>query len=169
MATHSSILAHIVRAEENPMDRRAWQATYSPWGHKEWDTTEHACKAKIILWQLLYQSSELKGLSSSSGPKPVTMESRIHANNIPAHCPGHFSLRGQYLHFSLRLGLPRWLCGKKNPPANAGDMGSIPGSGRSSGEGNGNPLQYSCLENSTDRGAWWATVHGVTKSWANSD
>ena len=42
----------------------------------------------------------------------------------------------------------------KNPPANAGDVGLIPGSGRSTGEGNGNPLQYSCLENSTDRGAW---------------
>ena len=47
---------------------------------------------------------------------------------------------------------------------NAGDLGSIPGSGRSSGEGNGNPLQYSCLENPTDRGTWWATVHGVAKS-----
>ena len=47
---------------------------------------------------------------------------------------------------------------------NAGDPGSIPGSGRSPGEGNGNPLQYSCLENSMDGGAWWATVHGVTKS-----
>ena len=52
----------------------------------------------------------------------------------------------------------------KNPPANAGDtrnLGSIPGSGRSPGVGNGNPLQYSCLENSMDRGAWQATVHGV--------
>ena len=77
-ATHSSILAHIVRAEENPVDRRAWQATFSPWGRKELDTTEHACKTKIILWGLLYQSSELKGLSSSSGPKPVITESRIH-------------------------------------------------------------------------------------------
>ena len=47
---------------------------------------------------------------------------------------------------------------------NAGDQGSIPGSGRSPGEGNGNPLQYSCLENPTDRGAWYATVHGVAKS-----
>ena len=45
------------------------------------------------------------------------------------------------------------------------DPGSIPGSGRSPGEGNGNPLQYSCLENPMDRGAWWATVHGVTNSW----
>ena len=55
----------------------------------------------------------------------------------------------------------------KNPPANAGylrDASSIPGSGRSPGEGNGNPLQYSCLENPMDRGAWWATVHGVAKS-----
>ena len=48
---------------------------------------------------------------------------------------------------------------------NAGNPGSIPGLGRSLGEGNGNPLQYSCLENSMDGGAWWATVHGVTKSW----
>ena len=47
---------------------------------------------------------------------------------------------------------------------NVGDLGSIPGSGRSPGGGNGNPLQYSCLENPTDGGAWWATVHGVTKS-----
>ena len=53
----------------------------------------------------------------------------------------------------------------KNPPANAGDVGSIPGTGRSPGGGNGNPLQYSCLENPMDRGACQATVHGVTKSW----
>ena len=47
---------------------------------------------------------------------------------------------------------------------NAGDLGSIPGLGRSPGEGNGNPLQYSCLENPMDGGAWWATVHGVAES-----
>ena len=55
----------------------------------------------------------------------------------------------------------------KNWPANAGnsrDAASIPGWGRSPGEGNGNTLQYSCLENSMDRGAWWATVHRVPKS-----
>ena len=55
----------------------------------------------------------------------------------------------------------------KNPPANARDIrdaGSIPVSGRSPGEGNGNPLQYSCLGNSMDRGAWQATVHRVTKN-----
>jgi len=52
----------------------------------------------------------------------------------------------------------------KNLPANAGHMGSIPGSGRSPGGGNGNPLQYSCLENSMDRGARQTTVHGVPNS-----
>ena len=51
----------------------------------------------------------------------------------------------------------------KNLLANAGDTGSILGSGRSLGEGNGNPFQYSCLENSMDREAWWVTVHRVTK------
>ena len=52
----------------------------------------------------------------------------------------------------------------KASASNAGDLGSIPGSGRSPGEGNGNPLQYSCLGNPMDRGAWLATVHGVAKS-----
>ena len=55
----------------------------------------------------------------------------------------------------------------KNPPVNGGDTGntgSIPGSGKSPGEGNGNPLQYYCLGNPMDREAWWATVHGVAKS-----
>ena len=51
----------------------------------------------------------------------------------------------------------------KASPCNAGDLSSIPGSGRCPGEGNGNPLQYSCLENPMDGGAWWATVHGVAK------
>ena len=57
--------------------------------------------------------------------------------------------------------------GVKNLPVNAGDTGdagSIPGSGRSQGGGNGSPLQYACLGNPMDRGAWWATVHGVRES-----
>ena len=52
----------------------------------------------------------------------------------------------------------------KNPSAKAGDVGSIPELARSPGEGNGNPVQYSCLGNAMDRGAWWVTVHGVAKS-----
>ena len=55
-----------------------------------------------------------------------------------------------------------WLNGKESA-CSKGDPGSIPGSGRSPGEGNGYLLQYSCLENSINRGAWWATVHGVAK------
>ena len=58
-------------------------------------------------------------------------------------------------------------CGSagKESACDAGDLGSIPGLGRSPGEGSGNPIQCSCLENPIDRGAWWATVHGVAKSW----
>ena len=58
------------------------------------------------------------------------------------------------------VGLPRWLSGKESTctAGDTGDAGSFPGSGRSRVEGNGNPLQYSCLENPMNRGAWWATV-----------
>ena len=63
-----------------------------------------------------------------------------------------------------KVGFPDGSDGKECA-CNAGHPGLIPGSGRSRGEGTGNPLQYSCLENFMDRGAWWATVHGVTKSW----
>ena len=60
----------------------------------------------------------------------------------------------------------------KNPPASAGDardVGSIPGLGRSLGGGNGSPLLYSCLEGPMDKGAWWATVHEVAKSWITTE
>ena len=63
----------------------------------------------------------------------------------------------------VNWGFPGGSDGKASA-CNAGDLGSIPGSGRSPGAGNGNPLQYCCLENSMDGGAWWATVHGVAKS-----
>ena len=70
-----------------------------------------------------------------------------------------FTLRG----LPLEVGFPGSSDGKDSA-CNAGDPGLIPGSERSPGEGNDCPLQYSCLENPVDRGAWWATVHGVTKS-----
>ena len=66
----------------------------------------------------------------------------------------------------MNMGFPGGIVAK-NLPANAGDarnVGSIPGLGRSPGEGNGNPLQYSCLGNPVDRGAWQTTVHGIAKS-----
>ena len=65
--------------------------------------------------------------------------------------------------YDWTMGFPGGSDGRETA-CNAGDWGSIPGSGRSPGEGNGNPLQYSCLENPMDGGAWWATVHGVAKS-----
>ena len=76
------------------------------------------------------------------------------------------TLQKALFHYSLWLNnipLPSGSNGKIST-CNTGDRGLIPESGRSPGEGNGNPLQYSCLENSMNRGTWWATVHGVTKS-----
>ena len=63
------------------------------------------------------------------------------------------------------MGFPCSSVGKESA-SSAEDLGSIPRLGRSPGEPNGNPLQYPCLENLMDRGAWWAAVHGVTKNWA---
>ena len=66
------------------------------------------------------------------------------------------------------MGASQVVVGVKNPPASAGDARDadlIPGLGRSPGGVNGNPFQYSCLEKSMDRGAWWATVHGAAESW----
>ena len=74
----------------------------------------------------------------------------------------------EYLIFSVKIRLPRCHLVVKNPPANAGDTGDvglIPRLRRSPGVGNGNPFEYSYLQNPVDRGAWQATVHEVTKSW----
>ena len=89
-------------------------------------------------------------VSSQSKTFPPTLE-RWSANT------GNHSFPGQTCDWK-----PLWELSKESA-CNAGDTGSIPGSGRSPGEGNGDPLQDSCLENSMDRGAWWATVHEVTK------
>ena len=68
------------------------------------------------------------------------------------------------MELQVLLGFPHGLV-VRNPPVNAGDVGSIVGLGRSPGEENGNPLQYSCLENAMDRGGWQPTVHWIAKSW----
>jgi len=88
----------------------------------------------------------------------------------PCLLPLPFSFILNVVPFSLtwhwsteNLGLPRWLSGKE-PAANAGDAGSVPEWRRSPGGGHDDPLQYSCLDNPRDRGAWRATVHGVAKS-----
>ena len=79
----------------------------------------------------------------------------------------HSLLQGLFLTHGSNAGLPHCFPGGseiKASACNVGDLGSIPGLGRSPGGGNGNPLQYSCLENPMDGGTWWATVHGVAKS-----
>ena len=89
----------------------------------------------------------------------------------PACYTVSYPVSSQYIPFVLKLdrspaygAFPGGSNGKESA-CNAGDPGSTPGSGRSPGEGNGNSLQYSCLENPMGRGAWWATVHGVVKNW----
>ena len=82
---------------------------------------------------------------------------------LPRECPSTTEERN--LHLVSASCMPGGFPGSsgKESACQAGDSGSVPGSGRSPGEGHNNPLQYSCLENSTERGAWWATVHRVAK------
>ena len=93
--------------------------------------------------------------------------------NTTAHdSSGNFMGKNPLQECPLVVGLSWWLSGKISFPyssagkesfCNVGDLGFIPGLGRPPGEGNGNPLQYTCLENPMDRRAWWATVHGVAR------
>ena len=78
---------------------------------------------------------------------------------------GKFPWRRDRLPTPVVLGFHGGSDGKEPNAGDIRDMDLIPGSGRSSGEGNGNPFQYSCLGNHMDRGAWWNTVHGVAESW----
>ena len=106
---------------------------------------------------------EFGGFSSLTGEKSELFLTLVNFRNYSVHpfqCS--FSDLDKLLTCMHILGFPGDSV-VKNPLANTGDQGSIPGLGRSPAEGNANSLQYSCLENSLDRGAWWATVHGVAK------
>ena len=131
------------------------------WGSSvEWFKTGNTgCVSRTVLcsYNHLTFFSFLK-ISLKSKVRPVILSSDVSNSRLSATAV-RWSLR-------TRVGLSQWLSSKESA-CNAGateDMGSVPGSGRSPG-GHGNPLQYSCLENLTDRGAWWAIVHGVTESW----
>ena len=91
-----------------------------------------------------------------------SLEDVIHPKMYPIYVFSYLSIISLSHTYTCMYGLSWWLSGK-GPVCQAGDTGSISGSGRSPGEGNDNPLQCSCLENPMDRGAWWAAVHGVTK------
>ena len=113
-----------------------------------------------------HQPGTLEGPEQAS---QVTQE-EPHAGRMHCTCQlpglnaqGPASSEGLEPNNSLQEGQP-WCLSGKEAAYTAGDSGLTPGLGRSPGEGHGNPLQYSCLENPTDRGAWWATVHGVAKS-----
>ena len=142
---------------ENPMDRGAWSAAVHgisrSWTRRSNFTftfhfhaleKEMATHSSVLAWRI-----------SGTG-KPGGLPS------LGSHRVGHdwsdlaAAAAAAYIY---TLGFPCSSVGKESA-CNAGDPGSIPGLGRSPGEGNGNPLQYSCLENPMDRGAWWATVHG---------
>ena len=108
------------------------------------------------------------GKVAASSDTPMVVKLIIHltkSTEFDAQKPTVFTYDEYKWKLCARLTL--WACGAsgvKNPPANEEDTGSIPGPGRSPGEGNGNPLRYSCLEHSKDRGAWQFTVHGAAKS-----
>ena len=109
------------------------------------------CKIRVIAVPASWGSCELQ---------------KCPARNVPRESWSQQFVRKLKLHNHQALqtmGFPCSSVGKESA-CSTGDPGSIPGLGRSPREGNGNPLQYSCLENSMDRGAWWAIVHGVTKS-----
>ena len=103
--------------------------------------------SRLVIW--VYTAEVLEN------QKPIWTKDPAPLNNLGQIILIHWS--------SISLGLHRWHSGKGSP-CNAGDVGLIPGLGRSPEVGNGNPLQYSCLENSMDRGGWQTTVHGVAKS-----
>ena len=121
-------------------------------GHSRFWGLCPSCSCPRFLWSLL------RGPLAENPPLPP-----VHSENpIPGSASPH--LLGLGFFFLALLGFPSGSDGKEST-CNAGDLGSVPELGRYPGEGNGNPLQYSCLENSMDGGAWWAAVHGVAKSW----
>ena len=133
-----------------------------------------ACRERHLLCTgLLDQLLTLKALSRDSSSLSFWHQDRFHGTQFfhGLRCGGRGSdsfrmIEAYYIYCALHFCYWGFPGGSevKASACNAGDLGSIPGSGRSPGEGNGKPLQYSCLENPMDGGAWWATVHGVAKS-----
>ena len=125
--------------------RRQKRLGFDPWGGKmPWRRN-----TPVLLPGESHGQRNLAGYSPQGCKEPDTTEAKKY--------------RYVYILINKNVGFPGDSV-VTNPPVNAEDMGSVPGSVRSPGAGNGNPLQCSCLENPIDRGAWWATVHGVAKS-----
>ena len=109
----------------------------------------------------VFLPGESHGQRSLAGYSPRGCKESDMTEHPHTHCP--HVCRPIYLSAYMCVWFPRWLSGKQST-CNAGDPGSIPRLGRSPGEGNGNPLQYSCLRNPMDRGAWWLQSMGSQKS-----
>ena len=141
IVAHQAPLFKKLKFWERVKDREAWHAA----GHGVRKSWTHLSDWITAVTTLSYYLKQCRSLPSRS-------------NSIPYATVNTF-IRS----YSTGCTFPSGSDGKESDWS-AGDLGLIPGSGRSPGEGNGNPLQYSCLENPMDGGAWWATIHGVTKS-----
>ena len=141
-------------------NRGAWRAAVhgvvKTWFSNWMTTTMKSVYLYLISWEQISCSSPQLYTEYSYLPKPSSLGWWLRKLN--------FVLLMVYIYIVHGQGFPGGTSGKESS-SNAGDAGLIPGSGRSFGEGNGNPLQYSCLENSIGRGTWQAAVHGATKSW----
>ena len=126
---------------------------------------------KPCLILFLQGCSTVFGCRNRTPESTITIEYNVRSTSgVEQHCVP-IGMSGKKVIIELRcegrIGLPQWLSDKESA-CSAGAVGDtvlIPGSGRSPGGWHGNPLQYSCLENPMDRGAWWATVHKITNSW----
>ena len=139
-------------------------------GLPRWHSGERVC----LPMQEMQEMQEIQ-VQSLGWEDPLEKEMATHSSIlawktpwtewVPMDCSGLQSIRLQRVRHNW-VQTPTTPCSLdgKEFACSAEDLGSIPGSGRSPGEGNSNPLQYSCLENPMDRGVWWATVHGVTNS-----
>ena len=142
---------------ENPMDGGAWWAAVH-------GVTKNRTRLSDFTFTFHFHALEKEMATHSS-----VLAWRIPGTGEPGGLPsiGSHRVGHDWSDLAVAAGMLWGFPGSsvvKNPPASAGDAGLIPGWGRARGEGNGNPLQYSYLENPMDRGAWWATVHGGLKS-----
>ena len=148
------------REAERGNEKRIWEVSeHEALNSTSWRTPERDFEKPKGRWKECRHGNNRMIPSLEDGPE----EARTHRQkqeNLDKSVADTWELL--FGHTDMDRGLPWWL-GVKNPPASAGDTGSTPGSGRSPGEGNGSPLQYSCLENPLDRGVWRATAHGVAE------
>ena len=130
------------------------------WSLPEDEPSRGTRRATLVFLSLCSQGLLLPALCGSCRIRGQESLSDMAPTPVPQRQPRKRIIYHHLIEFMRASLVAQWV---RNPPANAEDLGSIPGSRRCPGEGNGNPFQYSCLENFMDRGAWWATVHGCHK------